>query len=55
MAEDDDEEYDEEGDEGNGATEREEQHTFRWTEELMDSFREQLEQLVVLDYLIRNT
>lgn len=29
--------------------------SFRWTQELMESFREQLEQLVVLDYLIRNT
>lgn len=28
---------------------------FKWTEDMMTSFREELEKLVVLDYLIRNT
>ncbi|KAK4047232.1 Phosphatidylinositol 4-kinase LSB6 [Microbotryomycetes sp. JL201] len=33
----------------------EEDDTFRWTEEMINSFREELEKLVILDYLIRNT
>lgn len=28
---------------------------FVWTAEMVDSFREELEKLVVLDFLIRNT
>lgn len=28
---------------------------FKWTEEMMASFRLELEKLVVLDYVIRNT
>ncbi|KAK4703957.1 phosphatidylinositol 4-kinase type 2, partial [Phenoliferia sp. Uapishka_3] len=28
---------------------------FKWTQEMMNSFREELEKLVILDYLIRNT
>lgn len=38
-------------DEGDASEER----PFNWTQELMDSFRLELEKLVILDYLIRNT
>lgn len=44
--EDDDDSDDEDG---------EHEHDFRWTSELMESFRLELEKLVILDYLIRNT
>lgn len=50
-AEDDEEEQGE----GQGEAAHEGEAGFRWTDELMQSFREQLEGLVVLDYLIRNT
>ncbi|ORY52830.1 phosphatidylinositol 3 and 4-kinase-domain-containing protein [Leucosporidium creatinivorum] len=52
-AEDDEDDDQEEG-QGEDEHHRREEG-FRWTEELMLSFREQLEGLVVLDYLIRNT
>lgn len=44
---DDDDESDEETEDG--------QERFRWTDALKQSFREELEKLVVLDYIMRNT
>lgn len=47
------------GGEDGGAEERERRHRketeFKWTAEMMTSFRLQLEKLVILDFLIRNT
>lgn len=37
-------------DTGNGGS-----STFRWTRELLNQFKEELQKLVILDYLIRNT
>ena len=48
---------DESEDEGSGLTSREQsktRHEF-WSEELQQSFREELEKLVILDYIMRNT
>ncbi|KIY46206.1 hypothetical protein FISHEDRAFT_48152 [Fistulina hepatica ATCC 64428] len=36
-------------------TESPDSHPFYWTQALQDSFREELEKLVILDYLMRNT
>ncbi|KAK4541631.1 hypothetical protein LTR36_007775 [Oleoguttula mirabilis] len=48
---------DESEDEGSGLTSREQSRTRHefWSDELQQSFREELEKLVILDYVMRNT
>jgi phosphatidylinositol 4-kinase type 2 len=49
-------EDEEESEDGSGAPEEETlQRKFLWTEALQQSFREELEKLVILDYIMRNT
>ncbi|KAM0751287.1 hypothetical protein T439DRAFT_380276 [Meredithblackwellia eburnea MCA 4105] len=55
-----DDDDDEDGEEGSwsGSTRRsklESPEAFQWTEETMASFREELEKLIIFDFLIRNT
>ncbi|SCV72302.1 BQ2448_4996 [Microbotryum intermedium] len=40
---------------GGASTPTTEERGFKWTEEMLESFREELEKLVILDFIIRNT
>ena len=53
--EDDEDDDDEDDERAATATEETEQRRFFWTDALRQSFREELEKLVILDYIMRNT
>lgn len=58
RAEEDPDSSDEEGDSSHGSNRSpppEEPPRFAWTDDLKQSFREELEKLVILDYIMRNT
>ncbi|SCZ87958.1 BZ3500_MvSof-1268-A1-R1_Chr2-1g04091 [Microbotryum saponariae] len=40
---------------GGASTTPDDETGFKWTEEMLESFREELEKLVILDFIIRNT